>query len=105
MDEKILREILSVTKENNEILRKLNLQRRWVNYVWIFKWVLFATLAYSAYIASKPYIDQAQATYNQAQNAINSLNAFSPQPTGTQAIDEKTFTEFLTNEVKKRLGQ
>ncbi len=105
MEEKMLRELLAMTRENNEILRSLNLQRRWVNFFWFFKWVVVAAIAYSAYQAASPYIDQAQATYNQAQDALNSINNLNGQAQQLQNVDQKSFTEFLQKEIKKRIGQ
>lgn len=104
MEEKMLRELLAVTRENNEILRSLNLQRRWVNFFWFFKWFIIAALAYSAYQAASPYIDQAQATYNQAQDALNSINNLNGQAQQFQNVDQKSFTEFLQKEIQKRIG-
>jgi hypothetical protein len=105
MEEKMLRELLAVTRENNEILRSLNLQRRWVNFFWFFKWVVVAAIAYSAYQAASPYIDQAQATYSQAQNALNSINSLGGQAQQMNTIDQKSFTEFLQKEIQKRIGK
>lgn len=105
MEEKMLRELLAITRENNEILRSLNLQRRWVNFFWFFKWVIVAAIAYSAYQAASPYIDQAQATYSQAQNALNGLNNLNAQAQQLQTVDQKSFTEFLQKEIQKRIGQ
>lgn len=103
MEDKILRELLAVTKENNEILRSLNLQRRWENFFWVFKWLVIAAIAYSAYLAASPYIEQAQNTYNQAQEALNGLNSLNTQAQQLQNVDQKTFTEFLQKEIQKRL--
>lgn len=105
MEEKILREILATVKENNDILRKLNLQRRWLTFYWFFKWFVIAALAYSAYMASKPYIDQAQQTYNQVQDGLNGLNNLNVQAKAVQNMDQKSFGEFLQAEIKKRIGQ
>lgn len=105
MDEKILRELLAITRENNEILRSLNLQRRWVTFFWVFKWLLVAALAYSAYKAASPYIDQAQTTYTQAQDALNGITNFNTQAKQMQNMDQKSFSEFLQSEIKKRIGQ
>lgn len=102
-DEKMLRELLAITRENNEILRSLNLQRRWVNFFWFFKWFIIAALAYSAYQAASPYINQAQQTYNQAQDALNQLNS-AGQQIQQFGSDQKTFTNFLQTEIKKRIG-
>lgn len=95
MEEKILREILAVTRENNEILRTLNLQRRWSLFFWIFKWFVIAALACSAYLAATPYIEQAQET----MDGINNLNTQVKQMNS----GEKTFTDFLKTEIEKRL--
>ncbi len=96
MEEKILREILAVTKENNEILRTLNLQRRWSLFFWVFKWFVVAALAYSAYLAATPYIEQAQQTIDGIQN----INAQIKQVNSTS---NKSFTDFLKTEIEKRL--
>jgi uncharacterized protein YbcV (DUF1398 family) len=96
MEEKILREILATTKENNDILRSLNMQRKWVNFFWFFKWLIVAAIAYSAYLAATPYIEQAQQTINGLQN----LNT---QVQQMQNMDQKSFTNFLRGEIEKRL--
>ncbi len=95
MEEKILREILAVTRENNEILRTLNFQRRWINIFSIIKWLIVIGLAYSAYVAATPYIEQAQATIEGIQNLNTQV-----QQIGSS---EKSFTEFLKAEVEKRI--
>lgn len=97
MEEKILREILAVTKENNDILRKLNLQRKFNYYYWVLKWFVIAFVAYTAYQAATPYIESAQQTINN----INDLNNQAKQMSG----DQKSFTDFLKNEIQKRIGQ
>ncbi len=104
MEEKILREILAVTRENNQILRDMNFQRRWTFVLWIFKWLVVAAIAYSAYIAATPYIEQAQQTYNQAQDTLNGLSNLNSQAKQIQQ-NEKTFTDFIKAEVQKRIGQ
>jgi predicted PurR-regulated permease PerM len=104
MEEKILREILSVTRENNQILRDMNFQRRWTFLFWIIKWIVVAAIAYSAYIAATPYIEQAQNTYNQAQDTLNSINNLNQQAKTLQQ-NEKSFTDFLKDQVQKRIGQ
>lgn len=96
MEEKILREILAVTKENNEILRTLNLQRRWSLFFWVVKQFVVAALAYSAYLAATPYIEQAQQTIDGIQN----INAQIKQVNSTS---NKSFTDFLKTEIEKRL--
>ncbi len=105
MEEKMLRELLAITRENNEILHGLNTQRRWANFFWIFKWFIILALAYSAYLASRPYIDQAQATYTQAQEALGSINNLSNQAKQIQNVDQKTFTDFITKTIKSKIGQ
>jgi hypothetical protein len=95
MEEKILRELLAITKENNEILRSLNMQRRWSLFFWVFKWLVIAAIAYSAYLAASPYIEQAQAT-------MDGIQSFNTQVQGINQ-DSKNFTDFLKNEIEKRI--
>jgi uncharacterized protein YlxW (UPF0749 family) len=105
MEEKILREILATTKENNDILRSLNMQRRWTNTFWAFKWLVIIILAYGAYQAASPYIEQAQNTYTQAQDALNSINSLNQQAQQLQNnIQQKNFTDFLKTEIQKRIS-
>ncbi len=103
MEEKILREILAITKENNNILRDLNFQRRWSLFFWVFKWFVVAAVAYSAYLAATPYIEQAQETYNNTQDALNNINQLGDQVKQIKNTDQKSFTDFLKTEVEKRL--
>ena len=95
MEEKILREILATVKENNDILQKLNMQRKFNYFYWIFKWGLIAFLAYTAYIAATPYIESAQQTISN----INDLNTQTKQINGNQ----KSFSDFLKSEIQKRI--
>jgi hypothetical protein len=98
-----LREILATVKENNDILRKLNLQRRFNYFYWVIKWGVIGAVAYSAYLAATPYIHQAQQTYDSAQDALNSINTLGAQAKQIQNTDQKTFTDFLKNEINKRI--
>jgi hypothetical protein len=98
MEEKILREILHTVKENNEILQKLNVQRRLFNFFWFFKWALFAAIAYSAYIAATPYIES-------AQNTIDNINSLGAQAEQFKEVNQKTFTEFFKEQFQKAVGQ
>ena len=104
MEEKILREILAITKENNEILRSLNFQRRWSLFFWIFKWFVVAAVAYSAYLAATPYIEQAQETYSQAQDAISGLNNFNKQiQQNTNQKSTSDFLKFMSETIQKNI--
>jgi hypothetical protein len=96
MEEKILREILAVTKENNEILRSLNTHRRWLTFYWFFKWFVILAIAYTAYQAATPYIES-------AQNAVNSINNFNGQVQDLKSMNQDSFFNYLRNEVEKRI--
>jgi hypothetical protein len=82
MDEKILREILAVTKENRDILNAINNQRRFANFMFFVKWVVIAGLAYGTYQAALPYIQKANNTMETANDAMNQLQQFSNNPLG-----------------------
>ncbi len=97
MEEKILREILATTKENNEMLRKLNLHRRFLTFYWFFKWLLIAAIAYSAYLAASPYIESAQET-------ISNINDLNTQAQQFKQMDQKSFSEYLREEISKRIN-
>lgn len=99
MEEKLLREILATAKENNELLRKLNTQRKLNYFYFCLKWGLVALIAYSAYMAATPYIESAQET-------INNINDFNNQAKQMQQnFNQKSFSDFLKQEIQKRITQ
>lgn len=69
--EKMLRELLVLTRENNDMLRAINSQRRLSNVWFVVKWLIVAALAYGAYQAAVPMIDSAQTTINQINTIAN----------------------------------
>lgn len=97
MEEKILREILAITKENNEMIAGLTRHRKIVTFMWFFKWIVFAIIAYSAYVAATPYIESAQAT-------MQSINSLSEQAEQLKNMDRRSFSEFLKDQYAKAIG-
>jgi hypothetical protein len=69
--EKMLRELLSVSRENNDMLRAINAQRRLSNIWFVIKWAIIIALAYGAYQAAVPMIQSAQTTINQINTITN----------------------------------
>lgn len=87
--EKMLRELISLTKENREMLRAINSQRRLSNIFFVIRWAIIIALAYGAYQAAVPFVQSAQNTINQINVMTNDplgniqntfLNQFKPAP-------------------------
>ncbi len=97
-EEKTQRELLILTRENNDILHKLNTQRKLETFMWIFKWLVFAFIAYGAYIAASPYIESAQQT-------MDSINNLSAQAEQVKNMDKKSFTDFIKTQLNKAVGK
>lgn len=69
--EKMLRELLSLTKDNNDMLRAINSQRRLSNVWFVVKWAIIIALAYGAYQAAVPFVESAKTTINQVNVIAN----------------------------------
>jgi hypothetical protein len=67
--DKLLRELIAVNRENNQILRGLNFDRRLSMFLWFIKWIVIAGIAYGAYQTAAPYVS----TLNETVNKINSI--------------------------------
>ena len=87
-NEKVMHELIAKVNDTHEMVKSMNKQRRWVNFFTVLKYIIFAGIAYSAYLAATPYID----TYNQTVDSINSLNA---QVKGMGTTSDGTFADFL----------
>jgi hypothetical protein len=93
MEEKLLKEILAVAKENRQILNAINNQRRFSNFMFFIKWIIIAGLAYGVYTAAAPYMQTANKTMQSANEAINQLQQFSNNPFGNLQNSIKTQIE------------
>lgn len=69
--EKILRELLAISKENRDMLTAINSQRRLSNVFFFIKWTIVIALAYGAYQAAQPFIETASQTVNQINSLTN----------------------------------
>jgi hypothetical protein len=71
--EKMLRELLSLTRDNHDMLRAINSQRRMSNFFFFIKWIIIIGLVYGAYVASQPY-------FKTFTNTVESINQFNQAP-------------------------
>lgn len=73
-EEKMLKELLALTRENNDMLHAINSQRRISNFLFFVKWIIILGLIYGAYQASLPYFQTLTTT-------VSKLNEFNAAPT------------------------
>ncbi len=62
-DKAVLQKVLKISKDNQEILEKLQRANRWSVVFKIIYWVFIILAAGGAYFAIKPYSDQLGDTY------------------------------------------
>ncbi len=69
--DKLLKELISLSRENNEILRSLNFDRRVSMFFWIIKWIVIAGIAYGAYQTAIPYMQSLNSTLDKVNSITN----------------------------------
>jgi hypothetical protein len=67
--DRLLKELIALNRENNDILKSLNFDRRMSMFFWIVKWIVIAGIAYGAYQTAIPYL----ASLNSTLDKVNSI--------------------------------
>ena len=86
--EKMLRELLAITKENREMIKAINTQRRFSNMFFFLKWVIIIGIIYGVYQTAMPYL-------NVFNGAVGKLNQFNQTP--TTSIEGMIFNKLKGN--------
>jgi hypothetical protein len=69
--DKLLRELISLNRENNEILRSLNFDRRVSMFFWLIRMIIIAGVAYGAYQTAIPYLQTVNSTLDKVNSFTN----------------------------------
>ncbi len=73
-DKALLERAVSLSEENNKILRGMRRAGRW-GLAWkIFYWVVILAISYGAYVYLQPYLNQLMKTYNQVTGTVNKFS-------------------------------
>ncbi len=84
--DKILKELIALTRENHDMLKAINTQRRFSNVFFIFKWIIVLGIIYGVYQSAVPYLS----VFN---NTVGQLNQFNQTPT-------KSIENIILNKIK-----
>ncbi len=93
-NEKLIRELLATTRETRDMVNSINKQRRFSNFLTAVKYIIIIFLLYGAYSTVQPYIDTATQT-------MNNINNISAQANTLKNVDQKSFTDYITSQIKK----
>lgn len=87
-----IRELLELTRENNELLRSANNRARWSVFFWVLRWAITLGLLVGAYYYIEPYVDIAKDTYQRASTVLNDVQS------GSDAIKNSNAAKILNGE-------
>lgn len=93
-----IRELLELTRENNELLRSANNRARWSVFFWVLRWAITLGLLVGAYYYIEPYVDIAKDTYQKASGMLDGV------PSGSDAIKNSEEQTKLIENFLKNLG-
>jgi hypothetical protein len=69
--DRLLKELIAINRENNDILKGLNFDRRLSMFFWLVKWVVIAGIAYGAYQTAIPYLQSVNSTLDKVNSLTN----------------------------------
>ena len=75
-EQKMLREALSLSRENNEILKKLYRSTMWGRVFRILYWLVLIGVTVGSLYLIQPYIDQLQGIYSQVSETQDQFSNF-----------------------------
>lgn len=72
-----IRELLELTRENNELLKGVHKRARWSMFFFVFRWAITFGLLIGAYYYVEPYVDMAKDAYQNTSNILRGVQASS----------------------------
>ncbi|RJQ32772.1 hypothetical protein C4572_00550 [Candidatus Parcubacteria bacterium] len=73
----LLRENIRISKENLEILRKMNRSRIYGNIFWAVKWVIILGISFGAYYYVNQYLAKFMDSFDQFRGGVENINKIS----------------------------
>ncbi len=74
---KMLQENLRLSKDNNDMLRKMLRIQRWTQIYRVFYWIIILGISFGAYYFIQPYIDGLLSYYNGVSDDVDTLKKVS----------------------------
>jgi len=75
-EQKLLERIAELTKENNDILLRLQSRARWGTAFKVFYWLVIIGVSIGTFYFVQPYIDSIGTGLNQLQTDVNTFKKF-----------------------------
>lgn len=72
--QKLLKENLALSEENNKILKRLQSNMRWGRFIHAVYWIIIIGSAFGAYYFAQPYINQLMEMYGKLQGIGGSVS-------------------------------
>ena len=71
--QKLLKQNLELSEENNKILKRLQSNMRWGRFIHAVYWIIIIGSAFGAYYFAQPYIDRILQVYSGVQDIGGSI--------------------------------
>ena len=75
-ERKLLEETLELSKENNQILRKMRRHMVWGTFFRVIYWAIFISAAIGLYYYIQPYLDQLLDFYTSFSGRVDTVQGF-----------------------------
>ncbi|MCX6755538.1 MAG: hypothetical protein NT068_03335 [Candidatus Nomurabacteria bacterium] len=76
-EKQMLQEALTLSRDNNSILRTMRRNQRWASVMRVIYWVIIIGISYGAYVYTQPYLDKAATLFKSSQAQLDSLKGLS----------------------------
>jgi predicted MFS family arabinose efflux permease len=74
----MLLEAITLSRENNHMLRTIRKEQRWTRVLAIIKYIVIASLAFGAYVYLQPYLTNLTSAFNSIISGVEGLKGFKP---------------------------
>ena len=78
-DKSFFDRLMSLTEENNKMLRQIKRGTRWARVWHIFYWLIVIGISIGAFYFLQPYIDNLTSVYGDLQQQINNVKSVTGQ--------------------------
>jgi len=73
-DRKLLDKVLSLTEENNKLLKKMRRSQQIASFMRVLYWIIILGVTFGAFYLLQPYVEQVVNMYNSVSNTSQKIN-------------------------------
>jgi uncharacterized protein involved in cysteine biosynthesis len=77
-EKKLLEEVTVLTRENHQILKRMQRARHWGRFFWFLKWLIVIGVTVWLYYYLQPIINQLFATYQSLVSGVEGISKTGP---------------------------